>query len=151
MFSLIILVVLPSWCIVITPESENLITRQGWGPNWWQMAILTAPGVHPSLAMGLERKTVIMLSSVIATDHTLLYLDIRKIHRSSIDTQPLYCRKRTTHCREPCLIKQQIYLNFEERNKSYCWSSGDYGKREDELRTNSYFHDAALRYVDSTL
>ena len=50
------------------------------------MAILTAPGVHPSLAMGLERKTVIMLSSVIATDHTLLYFDIPKIHRSKIDT-----------------------------------------------------------------
>ena len=50
------------------------------------MAILTTPGVHPSLAMGLERKTVIMLSSVIATDHTSLYLDVRKIHRSSIDT-----------------------------------------------------------------
>ena len=40
------------------------------------MAILTAPGVHPSLAMGLERKTAIMLSFVIATDHTLLYFDI---------------------------------------------------------------------------
>ena len=50
------------------------------------MAILTAPAVHPSLAMGLERKTVIMLSSVIATDHTSLYLDIRKIHQSNIDT-----------------------------------------------------------------
>ena len=77
--------------------SSNLITRQGWGPNWWQMAILTAPGVHPSLAMGLERKTVIMLSSVIATDHTLLYLDTPDQNWYALP--PLYCRKKTTHCR----------------------------------------------------
>ena len=51
------------------------------------MAILMAPGVHPSLAMGLERKRAIMLSSVIATDHTLLYFNIRKIRQSNIDAQ----------------------------------------------------------------
>ena len=54
------------------------------------MAILMAPGVHPSLAMGLERKRAIMLSSVIATDHTLLYFNIRNIHRSNIETHYRY-------------------------------------------------------------
>ena len=62
------------------------------------MAILTAPGVHPSLAMGLERKTVIMLSSGIATDHTLLYLDFRKIHQTKIDT----------HCHRYIAGKRQL-------------------------------------------